>query len=290
MAPTGGLVPGQLTVGPVVRTYRLAPGPPGGPLLLALHGGGSGGEGMAALTGLGLRGPAAGFTVAFPDGWGHVWNDLRDGAPRLARRRGVDDAAFLAALTTHCAAALGTDPGRTFACGISNGALMAEALGRRGALGLAGLGLVAGPGTALAGQATPAPVRPATVVFFSGTADPLVPYDGGPIGALGRLLGRRGEEGGRGRAVGVEAAASAWAAAAGAAGPPQESVVPGAGLPVSVRSWTGPGGHWVERYRIEGGGHTWPGGPQYAPARLVGPVAPGLDATGILLDRFTRAP
>jgi hypothetical protein len=37
-------------------------------------------------------------------------------------------------------------------------------------------------------------------------------------------------------------------------------------------------------HRIVGGGHTWPGGPQYAPARLVGPVARHLDATGILLE------
>jgi poly(3-hydroxybutyrate) depolymerase len=32
------------------------------------------------------------------------------------------------------------------------------------------------------------------------------------------------------------------------------------------------------------GGHTWPGGPQYLPACLVGPIARDLDATGILLE------
>jgi poly(3-hydroxybutyrate) depolymerase len=36
-------------------------------------------------------------------------------------------------------------------------------------------------------------------------------------------------------------------------------------------------------YRVDGGGHGWPGGPQFLPARLTGPVARSLDATGILL-------
>jgi polyhydroxybutyrate depolymerase len=42
-------------------------------------------------------------------------------------------------------------------------------------------------------------------------------------------------------------------------------------------------------YRIEGGGHTWPGGAQYLPARIIGPVASELDATGIMLQAFQTA-
>ena len=40
-------------------------------------------------------------------------------------------------------------------------------------------------------------------------------------------------------------------------------------------------------YRIEGGGHGWPGGPQFLPARVTGPIPRHLDATGILLDQVT---
>jgi len=39
--------------------------------------------------------------------------------------------------------------------------------------------------------------------------------------------------------------------------------------------------------RSEGGGHGWPGGPQYLPARMVGPISRRLDAIGILLDMVT---
>jgi len=35
---------------------------------------------------------------------------------------------------------------------------------------------------------------------------------------------------------------------------------------------------------LEADHHSWPGGPQYLPARFIGPVARNLDATGILLQ------
>lgn len=46
-------------------------------------------------------------------------------------------------------------------------------------------------------------------------------------------------------------------------------------------------GGGLERGTLEGGGHGWPGGPQYLPARVAGPIPRQLDATGILLDMVT---
>jgi hypothetical protein len=48
--------------------------------------------------------------------------------------------------------------------------------------------------------------------------------------------------------------------------------------------WTAPGCPPVVLYRIEGGGHGWPGGPQVRPARFTGPIPRHLDAAGILLE------
>jgi polyhydroxybutyrate depolymerase len=39
---------------------------------------------------------------------------------------------------------------------------------------------------------------------------------------------------------------------------------------------------------IEGGGHTWPGGPQYLPAFLIGKASHSLDATQAIWDFFKR--
>jgi polyhydroxybutyrate depolymerase len=57
-------------------------------------------------------------------------------------------------------------------------------------------------------------------------------------------------------------------------------------LPVTRLSWRAAGRPPVVLYRVEGGGHTWPGGGQYLPARIIGPVARTLDATGLMLAEF----
>jgi len=90
--------------------------------------------------------------------------------------------------------------------------------------------------------------------------------------------------------VAAEALARDWAAANSIAGGPSlEALSPEAGgLPVTRLSWTAPRCRPVVVYRVEGGGHGWPGGPQYLPARLIGPVDRHLDATGILLELARR--
>jgi poly(3-hydroxybutyrate) depolymerase len=76
----GGLERRTLDVAGVPRTYWLAraPGTQGlseRPLLIVLHGSGTSGRNVAAtFTGLATRGPAAGVTVVFPDGWRGVWH------------------------------------------------------------------------------------------------------------------------------------------------------------------------------------------------------------------------
>jgi len=249
-----------------------------------LHGAGGQGPGTAALSGLDRRGPAAGFFTVFPDGVSRVWNDSRD-APRLRRRAGVDDVAFLQMLVARLASEGRARGDRVYLAGISNGGLMSEHLARHALLPVAGIGLVAGPGTQTSRTAQPRPVRPAAVVMFSGTADPLVPYAGGPIG-FGRRA--RGANGGRGVAVGAEAVAADWAAANGVPGAAvvERLAQPAGDLPVTRLSWRSGDHAPVALYRVEGGGHTWPGGGQYLPARMIGPVARALDATGVMLDEF----
>ena len=93
-ARTGGsLEQGTLDVAGVSRSYWLARAtgepPPGGPppLLMVLHGSGTTGRDAATvITSLAARGPAAGVTVVFPDGWEGVWHTAR--APPAARPAG----------------------------------------------------------------------------------------------------------------------------------------------------------------------------------------------------------
>ena len=118
-------------------------------------------------------------------------------------------------------------------------------------------------------------------------------YDGGRLtrrGLSGLVLKRRairhGELPGEDVVAGVEALAGDWASGNGVkSGPAIEELPMQPGdPPVTTRTWTAPGCHPVTLYWIDGGGHGWPGGPQFLPARVIGPIPRRLDATGILLD------
>jgi polyhydroxybutyrate depolymerase len=285
-----GLEYGTLDVAGVRRGYWLArePGGSSGTLLMALHGSGTSGKDMATIfTGLATRGPAAGVTTVFPDGWGAVWHIARppSGEPAL------DDVAFLVALVEQLR---GTS---VFLAGISNGGGFAEHVARHGLLRLDGLFLVVGTIREFSRQAQPVPRQRTAVTIMAGTGDRAVNYCGGPLRAPGvggwilrRRAARHGDLPSERRVAAVETVARDWAAGNGIGGPvlerPAVSQLPVAAgdPPVTRLTWSAPGCPPVVLYRIEGGGHGWPGGPQYRPARVIGPIPRQLDATGSLLD------
>lgn len=286
-SPSGGLERRTLNAGGAVRTYWMAPQPASGaPLLVVLHGMGLNGPHMAAWTGLAVRGPAAGFSTVFPDAVGEIWDDT--GAGRLD---GIDDGEFVAGLIDLLVAEGNAMAGVVFLAGLSNGAFFAERLARHGIVRATGVILVSGTARQAGRQAAPRPARPAAVLCIEGTRDPMVPYSGGrasgPLGWMARRRARRYMVHSDGREViAVETLTADWAAANGSSPMPMSEPVGGepGDLRVSRKTWTSGGRARVVLYRIEGGGHGWPGGPQYMPALFVGRIARHLDATGILLD------
>jgi polyhydroxybutyrate depolymerase len=280
-----GLEYGTLDVAGVRRGYWLARGPGGssGTLLMVLHGSGASGQDMATIfTGLAARGAAAGVTTVFPDGSGGVWHIARPppGEP------GLDDVAFLVALVEQLR---GTS---VFLAGLSNGGGFAEHVARHGQLRLAGLFVVVGTIREFSRQAQPVPRQCTAVTIMAGTGDRAVNYEGGPLRAPGvggwilrRRAARHGDLPAERRVAAVETVARDWAAGNGIGGDPvAERLASAPGDPPGTRlTWSAPGCPPVVLYRIEGGGHGWPGGPQFLPARVTGPVPRHLDATGILL-------
>jgi polyhydroxybutyrate depolymerase len=275
---------------------------------MALHGSGMDGRGMASFTGLAERGPAAGITTVFPDGWKGAWHPARppSGEPDL------DDARFLSELATHLEGLGAARSWPVFLAGISQGARYAEHVARNGLLPVTGLFLVAGTALEVSRRMVPVPQLRASMVLVMGTGDPTAPYAGGRLtrrGLSGRILKRRavkhGELPGEDVVAGAEEVVADWAAANGITGtgingsgitatgsiamPSIEELPMAPGdLPVTRKAWTRPGCRPVTLYRIDGGGHGWPGGPQFMPARAIGPVAKHLDATGLLLDMAER--
>ena len=281
------------------RTYWLAravqrPGQrAAAPLLIVLHGSGMDGRSMARFTGLATRGPAAGITTVFPDGWKGVWHAARP----PVREPHLDDARFLAELSNDLEMQGAARSWPVMLAGLSNGAWFAEHVARHALLPVAGLFLVAGTALEFSRRLAPVPLLRTTMVMIMGTGDRAVPYEGGPLsrrGMSGRLLKRRaarhGELPGEDVVAGAEAVAADWAAGNGiTSGPAIEELSAHPGdLPVTRNTWSAPGCRSAVLYRIDGGGHGWPGGPQFLPARVIGPIARHLDATGILLDMAER--
>ena len=223
------------------------------------------------------------MTTVFPDGWHGVWHIARppSGEP------GLDDVAFLVALAAQLR---GTS---VFLAGMSNGGGFAEHVARHGLLALAGLFLVVGTIREFSRQAQPVPRQRTAVTIMAGTGDRAVNYDGGPLAAPGlggwilrRRAARHEDRPAERRTVAVETAARDWAAGNGIGGEPVAEQLPvvAGDPPVTRLTWSAPGCPPVVLYRIEGGGHGWPGGPQFRPARFIGPIPRHLDATGILLE------
>lgn len=259
------------------------------PLLIALHGSGMDGRSMAHYTGLARRGPAAGITTVFPDGWKGMWHTARP----PGRVPGLDDPLFLSALASHLEVRGAAESWPVFLSGVSNGAWFAEHVARHALLPVAGLFLVAGTALEVSRRHAPRPLLRARTVVIMGTGDPWVPYLGGRLtrhGLPGVILKRRafqhGERPGEDVVAGAEDVAADWARGNGIRTRPDIEELPGdqADLPVTRKTWSAPGCRPVTLYRISGGGHGWPGGPQIVPARVAGQVTRNLDATGILLD------
>jgi polyhydroxybutyrate depolymerase len=238
----GGDAPGELVFGGLPRTYQVhVPAGldhPAG-LVINLHGAGQTGAEQVALTNYNAVADGHGFVVVYPDGIDFSWADGRGAS--VPDRQGVDDVGFLAALADRLVRDYGIDPGRVFATGMSAGAFMATRLGCQRADLFAAIVPVAGT----LGTAFPcAPSRPVSVLEMHGTADPVVPFNGGT------MLGR----GGYSDIVAAPAMTQRWRELDGCPGAPAEDVQG------AVHRFTAAGcadGSEVLFVQVDGGGHTW---------------------------------
>ena len=115
---------------------------------------------------------------------------------------------------------------------------------------------------------------------MNGTADPFVPYQGGPItpNFAPRLKSRPGRVNERGECSSTDQAVALWLEHNGLHD--KKPVItnlsdkdPADGCVVEKSTWSGgKNGTSLVLYKIVGGGHTWPGGTQYLPERIIGKI------------------
>jgi polyhydroxybutyrate depolymerase len=200
-----------------------------------------------------------------------------DAAP-TTRNYDVD---FLSSLIRQLESTLCINTAEVFSTGLSNGAQMSSLLGCR----------LAGTVTAIApveGEEylTPCRGRPEPILAFHGTADPVLPYNGGGglnatrIADLYYFHGH--EPAGLPTPMGIDASMEGWARHNGCT---RQARTVRIAPDVQKRTWSGCKAATV-LYIVDGGGHGWPGQPVAAVEKQFGPETTQIDATNLMMTFF----
>jgi polyhydroxybutyrate depolymerase len=237
------------------------------PLILNFHADGSTALAEAVYSQMEAKAPARGFVVVTPQGSDPLAPTAWNIRPET---KTPDDVAFSGALIDTISARLCIDEQRVYATGYSNGAGMTTYLGCKlssrfgGIAPVGGISLVTGCPRG----------NPVSVIAFHGTADPSVPYTGGPDPDFPAT-----------KLPSVERAVATWARRdqCGAT-PTRQAIGTEVHRLVYPRCARGTG---VTLYSVTNGGHTWPGSfdiPDH------GHTTQDINATDLILNFFSQHP
>ncbi|SEP99564.1 polyhydroxybutyrate depolymerase [Thalassovita taeanensis] len=244
------------------------------PLVVVLHGAGGTGQQIMKNTRGRFNDLAErhGFLVAYPDATNKVW-DIGEGSVTARTRTQQDDLAFFAHMVAGIAAAHPVDLRRVYATGMSRGGQMSYFLGCSRPRLFRAVAAVAMPlpdfleGTCRGGAPLP-------VLVMNGTADPIVPYEGGPL-----TLGRKD----RGQVFSTDATMQMFRTRNRCA----NKVTARRIGQVQRYDWQGCAAPTV-LYRVNGGGHTWPSGRSGVAPRMVGRTNVDINAADEIWEFFSQ--
>lgn len=257
----------EIDVNGTKRTYILhvgkdAKGPM--PLVIQIHGMGATGRLQQGLTGMNALADKHGFAVAYPNGQANMW-----------RVRGSQDVDFMKALIDAHVKDGTADPRRVYASGMSNGSIMSMILAIELADRIAAIGCVGAtlPKTAVE-RAKPS--RAVPVLYMHGTSDSICGYDGAFRGAKTPFM------------LPAEEMMRWWAKSNDCAEKERVESLPDSEEDgTTVQRWTFEGAAPVVFYRIEGGGHTWAGGPK-AQEAMLGRVSRDFNASEVIWEFLSK--
>ncbi len=246
------------------------------PLVFILHGGGGTHRSILRLTKHRFNELADeyDFIAIYPDAVERHWNDGRGLARYRSQRENINDVRFIQSIIDTLSRIYSVDTTCVFATGMSNGGLMSIRL----ACDLKAVKKIA-PVAAL----MPArlfsickPQHPVGVMFFVGTHDPLVPFNGGDIHFRRLHLGR---------VISWDSTLSFFKNTNQCRGPIKKKTAR------DVWEYTfrdcAQSGRTI-MYVLEGGGHTWPGGKSQLPEFIVGKTINTIMATDSIIKFFFK--
>lgn len=275
----------KMRAGPFRRSYRVHvpdgyDGKQDLPLLIVLHGAFSTAGKLEKQSGFSLLADRQGFLVVYPNGMGlfgllRHWNSGH--CCGKARKKGIDDVAFISAVIQEVAQRLRVDHSRIYVAGHSNGGMMAYRFAAESEDPVAGIAAVS---ATIGGRPSkedpewriPPPEAPVSLLAIHGREDTHVPYQGG-----------RGERShGTIETISVQDSVDLWVRRDECDSTPMpEHLLSGR---VIRQSWV----NCIQQtavvlYTLEGWDHDWPGGPFFDPLPLDDPLR-GFDAAAVIWD------
>lgn len=249
-----------------------ADGPDNRALVLVFHGSKQDGDAHRRFTGRALDPLTAdgGAVVVYLDGHRGNWNDARSESSFPARREDVDDVAFARAVIESVVRTHRVDPGAVVGVGYSNGGQMVFRLLHEAPDLLAGAVVVAATmpdRDGFLGRFSDTAERAVPLVLVGGTADRIVPFEGGRMAWWARAMFKVG-----GVTLSAPATAEYFARRNGITTSPSVSRLPERpsgrrGTRIEATEYRAAGHAPVTLYAVLGGGHTVPGATP-APAAL----------------------
>lgn len=226
------------------------------PVVFMLHGGGGTMTNAQGFTNLNSVSNTNGFLAVYPQGYGVIpsggfsWADGRGTSADIA---GVDDLGFINKLLDTLIANYSIDTNKIYICGFSNGGFMTQRFAcqqNQRFAAMASLGSIMD--TTLFASCNPS--RPIPMLFMLGTADPFVPYNGGLMIGSGPVL----------PIVGIDTLIHFWKINNNCITNNTPINIPNIDLTdsstVTVFNYTNCSCNSdISFYKINGGGHTWPG-------------------------------
>jgi polyhydroxybutyrate depolymerase len=239
------------------------------PLVISLHGAVLWGAAHREISQWNRVADREGFIVVYPSGLSGEGPRHWEATPGSDESR---DVIFIGDLIDALGRTYKIDPARIYVNGLSNGGGMSFVLSCRMSDRIAAVGLVASaqllPWSACADD------RPVPMINFHGTAD-LAPYHGGKSWVAPQMLPSQ------------PVWTANWARRNRCAPIPIESRVAADVTRIAYTDCAS--GAPAILYRIEGGGHTWPGG-GYLPEWFVGTTTATIDASSIMWQFFSEHP
>jgi polyhydroxybutyrate depolymerase len=262
------------------------------PVVLDLHGYAEGAAVHVKMSDLGAYGDQQGFVTITPQGSG-------TSVPRWDTALDSPDLDFIGQVLDEVGDTLCVDTDRVFVTGLSNGAFLTSAVACRYADRVAAAAPVAG----IRDIPDCDPSRPVPVVAFHGTDDTFVAYDGG----FGSSVANLPSPDGSGKTIGQQGAATTTTTAPGTPKPPTIEDITAdwakrngcsakktekkVASDVTLIAWSCPKGDEAELYRVEGGGHSWPGSTfSKQVAAVVGRTTESISANEIMWKFFQEHP